>query len=108
MKSYWDSSALVEASADLTLRKRLHSERGVTRTHALAETFSALTAGNLAIRLAADAAAQTVANLAQDLDFVDLTPQETLQAFKQARKRGRADAFKFRANGANRDDPSLH
>ena len=88
MKAYWDSSALVEASADLVLRRRLRNEGGVSRTHALAETFSALTAGNLSLRLEADAAAQTVENLAKDLDFVDLTPQETLKALKQARKRG--------------------
>ena len=88
MKAYWDSSALVAASADLPLRRRLRTERGFTRTHSLAEIFSALTAGNLAIRLEADAAAQTVVNLAQDLDFVDLTAPETLVALKQARKRG--------------------
>jgi hypothetical protein len=46
MKVYWDSSALVEACADPALRGRLRAEGGVTRTHALAETFSALTAGN--------------------------------------------------------------
>jgi len=88
MKAYWDSSALVEATADLPLRTRLSQERGLTRTHALAEVFSALTGGNLAIRLEADAAAEMVDNLARDLDFVDLTPKEVLAAFKQARQRG--------------------
>jgi predicted nucleic acid-binding protein len=88
MKAYWDSSALVEAVADIALRTRLRKERGTTRTHALAEIFSALTGGNLAIRLEADAAAEMVGNLAQDLDFVDLTPQEVLAALKLARKRG--------------------
>ncbi len=87
MKAYWDSSALIIASADLTIRRRLHSERGVTRPHALAEAFSALTGGNLAVRLDATGAAQTLQNLAKDLDFVDLTAQDTLHAFKQARKR---------------------
>ena len=88
MKAYWDSSALVEASADLALRTRLHTEGGVTRTHALAETFSALTAGNLALRVDADAAARMVDSLAQDLDFVDLTSKEVLDALKQTQKRG--------------------
>ncbi len=88
MKAYWDSSALIEAVADLALRTRLRAERGFTRTHALGEVFSALTGGNLAIRLDADAAAQTVDNLAQDLDFVDLSAQEVLAALKQARRRG--------------------
>jgi len=88
MKAYWDSSALVAASADLTLRTRLRDERGFVRSHALAEIFSALTGGNLTIRLEADAAARTVENLAQDLDFIELTPHEILGALKQARKRG--------------------
>jgi predicted nucleic acid-binding protein len=88
MKAYWDSSALVEAASDFALRTRLRQERGITRTHALAEIFSALTGGNLAIRLEADAAAEMVDNLAQDLDFVDLTAKEVLAALKRARKRG--------------------
>jgi predicted nucleic acid-binding protein len=88
MKPYWDSSALVAASADLALRTRLRAEGGVTRTHALAETFSALTGGNLALRVDADAAARMVDSLAQDLDFVDLTSKEILDALKQTRKRG--------------------
>ena len=79
MKAYWDSSALVEATSDITLRTRLRSDRGLTRTHSLAEVFSALTGGNLAIRLEADAAARTVDNLASDLDFVDLTIEEVRQ-----------------------------
>ena len=88
MKAYWDSSALVTAAADFALRTRLRQERGITRTHALAEIFSALTGGNLAIRLEADAAAEMVTNLAQDLDFVDLTAREVLAALRLARKRG--------------------
>ena len=88
MKAYWDSSALVEATSELTLRTRLRSERGITRTHALAEVFSALTGGNLGIRLEADAAARTVDNLAGDLDFVELTSEEVRQALKQAKRRG--------------------
>ncbi len=87
MKAYWDSSALVEATSDLNLRVRLRAEGGLTRTHALAETFSALTSGNLAIRVDADAAAETIENLAEDLEFVDLSAKETLAALKQARKR---------------------
>jgi predicted nucleic acid-binding protein len=88
MKAYWDSSALVEAFADQELRTRLRVERGVTRTHALAEIFSALTSGNLALRVTADVAARMVENLAQDLEFVDLTSPEVLAALKQTRKRG--------------------
>jgi len=88
MKAYWDSSALVEASADINVRTRLREERGLTRTHALAEVFSALTGGNLSLRLDADAASKMVDSLAQDLDFLDLTAKEVLSALKRARKRG--------------------
>lgn len=88
MKDYWDSSAVVEACASPVLRARLHRERGLTRTHTLAEVFSTLTGGNLAFRLDADAAAQTVANLATDLDFHDLTATEILTSLKEARRKG--------------------
>ena len=88
MKAYWDSSAVVEACNSPALRARLHHERGWTRTHTLAEVFSTLTGGNLAFRLEADAAAQTVANLAADLDFHDLTAVDVLTALKEAWKKG--------------------
>ena len=60
MKAYWDSSALVKATLDAGLRARLRNERGITRTHTLAEAFSAFTGGNLAIRMSADDAAKTL------------------------------------------------
>jgi predicted nucleic acid-binding protein len=50
--------------------------------------FSTLTGGNLAFRLGADEAAKTVANLASDLDFQNLTAADVLKAFKDARKKG--------------------
>ena len=88
MKAYWDSSAVIEACNSPGLRARLHRERGWTRTHTLAEVFSTLTGGNLAFRLDAEAAAQTVANLATDLDFHALTAADVLAALKEARKKG--------------------
>jgi predicted nucleic acid-binding protein len=88
MSAYWDSSAVIEACNSAALRMRLHQERGLTRTHTLAEVFSTLTGGNLAFRLDADEAARTVANLAADLDFHDLTAAEVLTALKEARKKG--------------------
>ena len=88
MKAYWDSSALVEATGDIRLRARLRSERGITRTHSLAEIFSALTGGNLNIRMDADGAAQVVDNLTADLDFIDLKPDEVTRALKEAKQRG--------------------
>jgi predicted nucleic acid-binding protein len=88
MRAYWDSSAVIEACNSPALRVRLHRERGLTRTHTLAEVFSTLTGGNLAFRLDADEAARTAANLAADLDFHDLTATEVLTALKEARKKG--------------------
>ena len=87
MKAYWDSSALVEALGDIKLRTRLSQERGFTRTHALAEIFSALTGGRLAIRLDANAAAELI-NTLVELDFVDLSAGEVIAVLKEAQSRG--------------------
>jgi predicted nucleic acid-binding protein len=87
MKTYWDSSALVESVWQPVLRSRLHRERGVTRAHTLAEVFSALT-GNPQNRIAAEIATELLEQLAENLDFVDLTADEMLAALKSARKLG--------------------
>jgi predicted nucleic acid-binding protein len=88
MSAYWDSSAVIAAWVEPDLRLRLHRERGITRTHTLAEIFSAITGGNLTIRQDAEQAAATVENLALDLDFVDLEAAQVLEALKSARVRG--------------------
>jgi hypothetical protein len=49
MKAYWDSSAVIEACNSPVLRARLHRERGLTRTHTLAEVFSTLTGARLVV-----------------------------------------------------------
>jgi predicted nucleic acid-binding protein len=87
MKTYWDSSALIEAVYEPRLLKRLQAERGLTRPHALAEVFSVLT-GNPESRLAAEDAAQVVENLAGHLHFVELSAPDVLTAMKSARKFG--------------------
>ena len=87
MKAYWDSSALVEAIKDSSLRARLHNDKGFTRTHSLSEIFAAIT-GNPQFRFDADYAAQTVEELAQDLEFVDLSSAEVICALKNARRKG--------------------
>jgi predicted nucleic acid-binding protein len=88
MRSYWDSSALIEACQSLVLRARLHREGGLTRTHTLAEAFSTLTGGNLKFRLGADEAAQIIASLARELVFHDLSAADVLTALQAARKKG--------------------
>ena len=87
MKTYWDSSALVAAVETPAMQLRLQHERGVTRSHALAEVFSTIT-GNPKNRADAQIAAEILANLAKSLDFVDLTAAEMLAALKSARKLG--------------------
>jgi predicted nucleic acid-binding protein len=88
MKCYWDSSALIESTVDLNLRRRLQDEGGFTRPHELSEMFSALTGGNVSIRTDAEAAAKIIEELAGELDFIDLTAREMVAAFKKARRLG--------------------
>lgn len=88
MKVYWDTSALIEATSDLALRTRVKQERPFTRTHSLAEAFSALTGGNLGLRVDANEATAILENLSPDLQFVDLNASEVLTAFQTARAKG--------------------
>ena len=85
MKNYRDSSALIETTVDLTLRRRLPDEVGFTRPHALSEMFSALTAGNVSIRTAAEAAAQIIEDRAGELESIDLTVPDMLAALKKSK-----------------------
>lgn len=87
MKAYWDSSALIAASRELSVRQRLASERGFSRRHGLAETFSALT-GKPHLRLDPDEAAALVKSLVSDLDFVELSTEELTKAMEEARSLG--------------------
>jgi len=87
MKAYWDSSALIAASSDLAWRRRLASERGFSRRHALAETFSALT-GKMHLRVEANKAALVMEGLAKDLDFIELSTEEVLKAMADAQALG--------------------
>lgn len=88
MKAYWDSAALVEATVNTSLRERLEKEGAFTRSHSLLETFSALTAGGLAVRTDAEGAARVIESLLPRLEFIELTPQEIVSALKHARELG--------------------
>jgi len=91
MKTYWDSSALVEAAGNDVLRRRLAENGGVTRTHTMAEVFSTLTGRHAGGRVTADKAAGIVAELSADLDFEELTAPEVLRALAQAETKGVRD-----------------
>ncbi len=88
MKTYWDSSALLEALGDDAVRRRLTATGGVTRTHALAEVFSTITGGGVGLRVTADVGAQLIQQLAEKLEFCDLTAPEILAALAHARAKG--------------------
>jgi len=87
MKTYWDSSALVSACEDSALSARLAAEKGFSRRHALAETFSALT-GKSHLRLSATKAAALLKQFCDDLEFVELSTEDILEAAAQAESLG--------------------
>jgi len=87
MKSYWDASALLEVLHNQTLRAQLTPKSDGTRPHSLAEIFSTLTKG-VAFRYPADDAAKMISDLAEDLDFIELTKADALRAVKDAKRLG--------------------
>jgi predicted nucleic acid-binding protein len=88
MMAYWDSSALVEASQNVRIRKLLNKHSGITRLHALSEVFSTLTGGRLGFRCQPDDAARIGCELAADLKFEELNEKEILHALSSAKKHG--------------------
>ena len=87
--TYWDSSALIAAAIDPSVREKLaSSERSITRTHALAEIFSTVTGGRLGFRLGADDATSLLTDLSHHLAFVDLSPEETLETLANSGEAG--------------------
>jgi predicted nucleic acid-binding protein len=88
MKTYWDSSALVEAVLDQKLRQRLAEDQSITRVHALGEVFGTLTGGRLGVKFGPDEAVEVMDELAADLEFVELTAKEVLAALHDAEEKG--------------------
>jgi len=92
MKVYWDTSALVRYYRE----QRVPEISGVTRTHSLAELFSALTGRGIEIltadgtlkhkRFSMVAAAEVVKQVRARLEFVDLSPDEVIFAIQRAEK----------------------
>jgi predicted nucleic acid-binding protein len=87
MKAYWDSSALIKALHDPKLRTSLKPGKDGTRPHSLAEVFSTLTKGLNFHYPPADAAAM-IENLAESLDFIELSADEAVLAIKSASSQG--------------------
>ena len=72
MKTYWDSSALIEALHDPKMRSRIRPGENGTRPHSLSEVFSTLTKG-VNFRYSPADAASMAGDLAKDLDFIELS-----------------------------------
>jgi predicted nucleic acid-binding protein len=87
MITYWDSSALVEALHNQTLRDKIRPHAAVTRPHSLAEVFSTLTKG-VNFRYTAEDAAKMLADLKTDLDFVELTAEDAMTTINEASDHG--------------------
>ena len=88
MRRYWDTSSIVEALHDESIRLKVTKETAVTRSHSFAEAFSALTGGHLGIRYAPGDAAEIITSLAKDLEVVELSLEESLAALAEAGKVG--------------------
>lgn len=95
MSFFLDSSILVaaitdiephsQASADLLLGKTALC----IRSHALAETFSALTGGRLSLRLSPPTAVKLIeVNILPRVSITDLTAAEVLRALRETESRG--------------------
>ncbi|MGH8022228.1 MAG: type II toxin-antitoxin system VapC family toxin [Limisphaerales bacterium] len=87
MKTYWDSSALIEALHDPDMRQRIKPDDNGTRTHTLSELFSTLTKG-VRFRYPPDDAAKMLLSLVPRLSFVDLTTDEIMEAIQNAGLQG--------------------
>jgi hypothetical protein len=87
MKTYWDSSALVEALHDPAIRERIKPANNATRSHSLTEVFSTLTKG-VNFRYSPVDAANMIVDVSRDITFVDLTAGEILEAVKGASAQG--------------------
>lgn len=88
LRTYWDSSALVEALHEEILRERLERSGNITRTHSLVEVFSTLTGGRLGIRYAPSEASEMIVSLVKDLEIVELTQEQTVGALASAQQKG--------------------
>lgn len=88
MRGYWDSSALVVACQDGTVRDRLEAEGGATRVHTFAEVFSTLTGGRLGYRVDPEDAATLISEIRAKLEVVELDVDEVQAALGGARSKG--------------------
>lgn len=98
MRTYWDSSALLNALASKTVYDRLDAGDNLTRSHGYVEVFSHLSGRGLPMKDGARQkvnsadAARMIASLAKRFSVRDLTLPETLSTIEAAKKNGVAGA----------------
>jgi len=85
---YWDSSALVAATMDASVRQRLGQAGQFSRAHSLSEVFSTLTGSRLGFRVDPADAAEIVHELSGMLTFVELNIAEIVAALRTAKQLG--------------------
>jgi predicted nucleic acid-binding protein len=93
MKIYWDTSAIII----FYTHGKLHEISGVTRPHTLTEAFSTLTGRGVitykpdgtpkATKLSPNLAQRLIRQIHSKLTYVDLTPDEMVNALKDAEKK---------------------
>ncbi len=94
MKTYWDSSALLNALTSRQVFDRLQTGDHITRSHAYAELFSHLSGRRLPMkdgtrqRTTPEDAAKMVVSLAKHFSTYDLSCKETLEVVSMAESRG--------------------
>ena len=94
MRTYWDSSALLNALAARPVLARLDKGEHVTRSHAYVETFHHLSGRGLPLKngqrvaVTPKDAAAMIRRLAVKVPARDLDPEQTLKALDDAQRRG--------------------
>lgn len=96
MKSYWDSSALINALTSRSVFEKLNQgkDTNFSRSHGFCEVFSTLTGRGLPVKsggrvkLMASDAAEMVSGLAAIMTIRDLDLDETLETLRSAESLG--------------------
>ena len=95
MKIYWDTSALINAFMSLQVRRKLDTGENVTRLHTFGEFFAHVTGRGIPfvdkatgervlIKLTPDECADWLREVAKNLSFCELTPDELMAGVDKA------------------------
>jgi hypothetical protein len=97
MKTFWDTSAILNATVSQSVAAKLNTGEHVTRQHALCEFFSTITGRGIKYRdddgqtivvaFSPDDAVEWLKHFAGRVGFVELTAAETLHALEVAQSK---------------------